>query len=142
MPKESSPGWTRSVITVPVIAAQLLGTGLLPVLTSWVPGFKFRVQSMSFVAEVALAGAGGTQEFVLRKGGATGTAIVACNALLANDGAGEFDQTAVAAADMDDAYFRSDADTLTINRTAGGTAFTGGSGHLNVVIMSRPQAAL
>ena len=142
MPKESSPGWVRSVITIPIEAAQLAGTGLLPVVTSWVPGFKFRVQSMSFVAKTTLVGAGGAQAFVLRKGGAAGTAIVAVSALIANDGVGEFAQTDVAAADMDDAYFRSDSDTLTINRTASGTAFSAGAGELLVVIMVRAQAAL
>ena len=142
MPKESSPGWVRSVITIPIPAASLVGTGLLPVLTSWVPGFKFRIESMSFVTQTALAGVGGTQEFVARKGGATGTAIVACNALIANTAVGAFDKTAVAAADRDDAYFRSDTDTLTINRTASGTVFTAGDGYLLLNIMVRAQAAL
>jgi len=142
MPKESSPGWVYGpIFTLPVTAAMIAGTSQIIYVTSLSPGFKCAIDKVTFVPTVELAGAGGAQTINVRKGAADGTVLCSLALAIANKAVSVVSSGAVAAADKDTAYLRSDSDTISIEMAASGTAFSAGSGVLTVWGRSRPQAA-
>lgn len=147
MPRETSPAWVRvkeDLLSFSSVTGYLDGTGALTFITSRVAdGVVQTLEKIIFVSTTALAGAGGTQTFKVRKGNATGTVICTATVALADfdTTAGKSKAFAVAAADEPNARF-SDADTLSFTRDASGTAFTGGAGVFTLVWRQRPQARI
>lgn len=131
MPRETSgAGFIRSQLAVyiPIPA----GTTVAEIVTDWIGAFGFTIESVKAYVAVAGAGVGATRTLRVLKGAstvvATGTVTLASTATLGAENA----LTVTAA----DAVFL-DADTLTVDFAAGGTAFTGGA--LNLVITFRQR---
>jgi hypothetical protein len=147
MPAEKGPAWIRvkeDLLHVPSVTGYLDGTGALTLLDTRVAeGFVQTLEKVTFTSTTALAGAGGTQTFKVRKGGATGTVVCTFTLTLADfqTTAGKSKNFAVAAADQDAARF-GDTDTLSLTRDASGTAFTGGAGVITLTWRQKPQARI
>ena len=142
MPKESSPGWVYSpIFQMYVPATHLAGTSQIIYLDSLVLGYKCAIEAVTFVQDIALVGASGSQTINVRKGGTSGDVLVDLAILIADSGIGTVSRATVDAADQDTAYLRSDSDTLSIEMAASGTAFSAGEGTLTVWGRTRPQAA-
>ena len=147
MPTEKGPGFTRTkedLLHIRSVTGYLDGAGALTLIdTRAADGFVQTLEKVMFTSSTALAGAGGTQTFKIRKGGATGTVVLSFTIVLADfvTTAGKSKTYPVLAADDDKARF-SDADTLSLTRDAGGTAFSGGAGVIQLVWRQKPQARL
>lgn len=145
MPREAFPGFTRIVwplLHVASVSGTLDGTGAITFITSLPIPFRCWLESITFVVTTALAGAGGTQTFVVRKGNASGTSILTLTVALADGGSiGAFKQASVTAANDEAAKFV-DGDTLSFTRNASGTAYTGGAGTFYLIFRQRPQARI
>lgn len=145
MPKETGPSFIRT--TIPILVAPALtgiadGTGALTLIDSQPAGFVFSIEKLRFVSGSIATGAGGTQTFKLRRGGATGSVIATLTLALADVNAvGKFKEAAVAAADQNLARF-TDADTFSLTRDASGTAFTKFEGVFMIVARQKPQSRL
>ncbi len=144
MPRESSPGWVfQPLLSLYIPAAHLTGTSLIVYLDALILGFKAVVTKATFAQTIALVGANGTQTINIRKGAhTTGTLLAALVVPIADSGIGTVTSQAVTAANQaDEAYMRSDADTLSIEMAASGTSFSAGEGTLTIWGRVRPQAA-
>ena len=142
MPRESSPGWVYGpLFSMYVPAGHIAGTSQIVYLEALTLGFKCAVEAVTFVQDIALVGSSGSQTINVRKGASTGTVLVDLTLLEAASGIGTVSRATVDAGDQDDAYLRSDADTISIEMAASGTAFSAGEGTLTVWGRSRPQAA-
>ncbi len=143
MPRESSPGWVwNPILSLYIPASHITGTSQVIYLETMTLGYKFVVTALSFVQSIATVGANGAQTITVRKGtAAAGTAIVALAIAIANSGIGTVERAVTAVGDLDDAYFNSDADTMSIEMAASGTSFSAGEGTLTVWGRTRPQAA-
>ncbi len=143
MPGERGPAFIRTketLLVVPAVTGILDGTGALTLIDTRVAdGYVQTLEAIEFVAQTALAGAGGSQTFKVRKGGATGTVVCTALVVLADlNGIGKSKRYAVAAADEANARF-TDTDTLSFTRDASGTAFTAGAGQFVAIWRQRPQ---
>lgn len=147
MPKEALPAFIRTketLLVVPSVTGILDGTGALTLIdTRLADGFRQSLEKITYVSTVAHTGAGGTQTFKVRKGGATGTVIATITLTLAalQTSGGKSVQASVAVADEAIARFV-DTDTLSFTRDSGGTAFTAGSGQFILTWRQRAQARL
>lgn len=145
MPAETGPSFLRDEITIlPVSAVTGVGdgAGAITLVDSFTPGYRGIVEKIRFISSSIATGAGGTQTYKLRKGGATGTVIATLVLTLATVNAvGKFVVASVAAAAGEDAKFR-DSDTLSLTRDAGGTAFTKLEGSFTLIVAQRPQSRL
>lgn len=145
MPRETSPAFIRTsfpLLHVASVTNTLDGTGAITLVDSLPIDFRATLEKITFTVTTVLAGAGGTQTFKVRKGGATGTVIATLTVALADGNAiGKFKSAAVAAADDENAKFK-DADTLSLTRDSGGTAYTGGAGTFVLTFRQRPQARI
>lgn len=145
MPKEAGPAYLRTketLLVVPSVTGFLDGTGALTLIDTRVAdGYVQTLEKITFISTVALAGAGGTQTFKVRKGGPTGTVIATLTVALADfqTSAGKSKAAAVAAGDEGLARF-GDTDTLSFTRDASGTAFSAGAGQFFLTWRQRPQA--
>lgn len=145
MPGEKGPAFTRTkepLLVVPSVTGILDGTGALTLIDTRVAdGFVQTLEAIGFVSTVALAGAGGTQTFKVRKGGATGTVIATAVIALADfqTSAGKSKRFEVDKADEANARFV-DTDTLSFTRESGGTAFSAGAGQFYLIWRQKPQA--
>lgn len=143
MPKEAGPAFIRNVIPllpVPALTGIGDGNGAITLVDSLPAGFVFTIEKLRFVSGSIATGAGATQTYKLRKGGAAGTVVATLTIALADVNAvGKFKEATVAVADQGVARL-TDADTLTLTRDAGGTAFTKLEGLFSVVIRQKPQA--
>jgi len=120
--------------------AALSGTGQLLVVDSLVLGFRFWIEKLIFVTQDTLVGAGGVQTFNLRKGGVAGTVIATvAPTIAANAVMGTVLADSLVAGTEDGAGRFLDADALTIERAAGGTAFSAGSAELYVLLREKAQ---
>lgn len=144
MPREVHPAYTR--ITVPVLVAPALtgifdGTGAITLIDSLPLGFKGIIEKITFVSGSIATGAGGTQTFKVRKGGASGTVVATLTLALADINAvGKFKSASVASADAETAKINTDTETFSLTRDSGGTAFTKAEGIFLVTIAQRLQA--
>jgi hypothetical protein len=130
------------LLPVNQVAGTFDGTGAITLITSLPIDFRCTLEKIVYVAGVAHAGAGGTQTFKVRKGGATGTVIATLTVALADVGAvGAFKAASVAAAD-DEAAKLKDGDTLSFTRDASGTAYTTANGMFYLIFRQRPQARI
>lgn len=131
MPRKAPYGVTRHQL--PVYVPLPAGTTAAEIVTDWVGGFTYTLESAKAYVAVAGAGAGATRTFRVLKGAstvvATGAATEAGTATLG----AEIVLTVTAA----NATF-SDTDTLTVDFDAGGTAFTAGA--LNLVLTVRQDS--
>lgn len=145
MPRESFPAGVRTLLmqheapfanaatvgpdlsanTDVTIASQIVGQ------KAEICGFRFRVGPENF------AGGGGTLTFTLRKGTSTGTVLATVTIPLASALRGATIEGTLAGVEAAKVV---DTDTLVIQRTATGTAFTTGRGTFEVVGWVRPQA--
>jgi len=141
MPRETFPAFVRTSIDISIPLVGVLDTaGAVSILVSYVVPFKGSLERVEFIPDVVAAGAGATQPIVVRKGGATGTALATVTPALATAVLGGPGIVAnVAAALESDARFV-DGDTLSVTKTAGGTVFSAGGGHLRLIFRQRPQA--
>lgn len=142
MPKEFGPSFLRHempLLIAPALTGIADGTGAITLIDSLPVGYVGTIERLRFVSGSIATGAGGTQTFKLRKGGAAGTVIATLTLALADVNAvGKFKQAAVAAADEAVARL-TDTDTLSLTRDSGGTAFTKFEGIFSVVLRQRPQ---
>lgn len=143
MPKEAGPSFIRNTIALlaaPALTGIADGTGAITLIDSMPAGFVFTVEKLRFVSGSIATGAGGTQTYKLRKGGAAGTVLATLTLALADVNAvGKFKEASVAAADQNVARLM-DTDTLSLTRDSGGTAFTKFEGVFSVVVRQKPQA--
>jgi hypothetical protein len=124
-------GWVRGELTIPITLPA--GTGAYAAVTAFAPGFKRIVESVAAFVGVAGAGAGASRTLELLKNAvvvATGTLTLANTA---TPGAA----VALAVTDANAEFL--DADTLTVDMPAGGTAFTGGAVVVVIKYRTRPQ---
>lgn len=133
MPRQKIYGVQRGVINhyAPIPA----GTGAVELITDWVSGFTYTIESVKAYVAVAGTGAGASRTLRVLKGAST-VAATGTLTLTGTDTVGKETALTVTAAN---ARF-SDSDVLTLDLDSGGTAFTAGA--LNVVITYRqhPQA--
>lgn len=111
------------------------GTAAVEVVTDWVGGFKYTVESVKAYVAVAGTGVGASRVFRVVKGAST---VVATATLVLADTAtvGAEKVFTVTAAD---ATF-GDADKLTVDfPTAGAVAYTAGAVNLTIVYRQHPQ---
>ncbi len=99
-------------------------------------GFAFEVVSAKFFTQVAGTGASATRTVQIKKG----TTIIGSVAitLAGTSDIGEETAVSMSAMTSDTSRF-SDADVLTIDFPASGTAFTAGAGVLLLTIRTKPQ---
>jgi hypothetical protein len=131
MPRKAPYGVHRGFIAVAVDL--LTGTSAREFLTDLVPGFTLTVEKVSYVCNIIHTGSG-SQTIRVVKGAST---VVASKiVVLADTGtAGLVVDMPVTAAD---ATF-SDTDTLTVDMTASGTAFTTGTATVLIRYRANPQ---
>jgi len=143
MPKEAGPAFLRHELPLlPVTAVTGVGdgTGAITLIDSLPLGYVGVLEKLRFVSSSIATGAGATQTYKLRKGGATGTVVATLTIALADVNAvGKFKVASVAAADDASARLM-DTETLSLTRDASGTAYTKLEGLFSVVIRQKPQA--
>lgn len=145
MPAEKGPAWIRykeDLLYVPSVTGYLDGTGALTFILSRVAdGFTRTLEKITFVSSTALAGAGGTQTFKVRKGNATGTVVATLTLALADMDTTAGKSKSADTTDPDAARF-GDTDTLSFTRDASGTAFSAGAGVFTLTWRQKPQARI
>lgn len=130
MPRFAPYGFARSIVNLHVALADT-GTGQFTVALSLPLGFQFTVEKVKAVWKVAGAGAGATRTLNVRKGNATGTVVATAALALAGSTQGAVIDLPVTASAADFA----DADNLTVEFAAAGTAYT--AGQIEIVIQFR-----
>lgn len=147
MPAEKGPAFIRTketLLVVPSVTGFLDGTGAITFIdTRLADGFVQTLEKITFISTAAFTGAGGTQTFKVRKGGATGAVVATLTLTLADfqTSAGKSKTALVAAADEGVARFK-DTDTLSFTRDASGTAFTAGAGQFQLTWRQKPQGRI
>lgn len=126
-----------STITFPLSSlATGLSTGALDLMTTYTPGYAFKILAFDFVTTIVGAGAGGSQIFNLEIGSTNVTGGVVTVDLASTNTIGEISTgTAVTAANVGIA-----SDTISIEMAAGGTAFTSGAGYFVMRLQNMDQA--
>ena len=129
MPRKSSFGVIRGEKNILVNL-----TAAVEVVTDWAPGFEFTIESVKAYTAVVGTGTSASKTFRVLKGAST---VVATRTLILaeTDTLGEEVVLTVTAAN---ATF-GDADVLTVDFAAGGTAFTAGAVNLVIVYRQSPQ---
>ena len=133
MPKRRIYGPVRGIFSHNVILPA--GTGSVEVVTDFVPGFEFKIESVKAYTAVAGTGTSASRVFRVVKGAST--VVATATLLLADtDTVGKEKAFTVTAAN---ANF-TDADTLTIDfPSAGAVAFTAGQVNLIITYFTYPQ---
>ena len=140
MPAERAPFYVRGNFPVRL---PLIGffdqAGAITFLLSHVTPFRGEIERLTFIPDVAGAGAGATHVVNVRKGNATGTVLASVTVTLAAHvmGAAGIVGTVAAATD-ETAKFR-DNDTISITKDAG-TVFSAAGGTLWIGFRQRPQS--
>lgn len=111
-------------------------TGALDLLTTYTPGFKFKILDLQYVVNKVGTGSGASQTFQPKITGVavTGGAVVATLANAATMGA-KVAGTAVTALNTGSA-----TDTISISCAAGGTVFTAGTGYFLLKLQNMDTA--
>jgi hypothetical protein len=140
MPRETNPAFVRTTLAFRIPLTGVLDqAGAITYLLSFVMPFKAVLERVTYIPDVAGAGAGATQAISVRKGNASGTVLATVTPTLALHVMGAAGIVAtVAAADEDKARFV-DGDTLSITKAAG-TVFSAAGGTLILTFRQRPQA--
>lgn len=126
-----------STVTIPLTSlATGLSTAAIDLLTTYTPGYAFKLLSFDFVTTIAGTGAGASQTFNLEIGTTNVTGGSLNVTLASTDTIGKVTAgTAITAANTGTA-----ADTLSIEMAASGTVFTAGSGYFVVKIQNMDTA--
>jgi hypothetical protein len=132
MPREAPFGVIRSTLNVYIPIPS--GTSAAEIITDWVAGFGYTVESVKAYVAVAGTGSGATRTLRVIKGAST---VVASGTvtLAGTDTLGEQTALSVTAANAE----FSDTDTLTVDFASGGTAFTAGALNLVITLRQKPQ---
>lgn len=133
MPRQRPYGALRGQINAYV--ALPAGTGAVEIITDWVGGFTYTIESVKAYVAVAGVGSGATRTFRVLKGAST-VAATATITLAATATVGAEVAFTVTAANARYA----DADVLTVDFASGGTAFTAGAVNLVITYRQHPQA--
>lgn len=131
MPRKAPYGVHRS--TLSVYHAIPTGTGAVEIVTDWVAGFTYTIESVKAYVAVAGTGAGATRTYRVLKGAST---VAATRTLALADTATVGAGIAFTVTPANATF--SDTDTLTVDFASGGTAFTAGA--LNLVIVYRQES--
>jgi len=139
MPRETFPAFVRTTLPFRLPLTGFFDqSGAITYLLSFVMPFKASLERVTYVPDVAGAGAGATHAISVRKGNATGTVLAVITPTLALHVMGAAGIVAtVAAADEDKARFV-DGDTISITKAAG-TVFSAAGGTLFLTFRQRPQ---
>jgi len=139
MPREANPAFVRTTLPFRLPLTGFFDqSGAITYLLSYVMPFKATLERVTYVPDVAGAGAGATHAISVRKGNATGTVLAVITPTLALHVMGAAGIVAtVAAADEDKARFV-DGDTISITK-ATGTVFSAAGGTLFLTFRQRPQ---
>lgn len=140
MPREASPSFVRTTLAFGIpLAGVLNASGAVTFLLSFVVPFKASLERVTFIPEVAGAGAGATQALKVRKGNATGTVLATVTPTLAAHVMGAAGITDTVTAANEEAARFVDGDTLSITKDAG-TVFSAAGGTLLLTFRQRPQS--
>ncbi len=146
MPRESFPAGIRTVVmshdadfaNAATVGPDFNANTLVTVAGPLTVGVKTEICGFRFkVGPEALAGAGGTLTFEVRKNSSTGTAVATITIPLASGARGAVIEGTVNA--VEDVKLK-DTDTLYLVRLATGTVFTTARGRFEVIGWQRPQA--
>lgn len=142
---ERGPAFIRTTIAVRLPLVGFFDqAGAVTFLLSMPMGFIASLEKATFIPDVTGAGAGASQNVQIRKGNATGPAVIS-NLLitLANHvmGGPGVSASAVAGAGTDAIARFGDADTLSITKDAG-TVFSAAGGTLRLVFRQRLQGRI
>ncbi|MDR3406374.1 MAG: hypothetical protein P4L99_28070 [Chthoniobacter sp.] len=124
-------------VTIPLTSlATGLSTSAIDLLTTYTPGYKFKLLKLDFVTTVAGTGSGASQTFNLAIGSTptTGGSLVAT--LSSTDTIGKI----TAASSITAANTGTASDTLSLKMAASGTVFTAGAGYFVVKIQNMDTA--
>lgn len=132
MPSKAAFGFSRGYIVARI--ELLTGTSARTFLAALAPGFTFVVEKVTYNVNIAHTGSSASQTIRLLKNAAT---VVATKAIiLADTGTiGAIIDMPVTAANAE----YTDADTLTVDMTASGTAFTAGTALVYIQYRELPQ---
>lgn len=124
-------------VTIPLTSlATGLSTSAIDLLTTYTPGYRFKILAFDFVTTVAGTGASASQTFNLEIGTTNLTGGVLNVTLASTDTIGKVTAgTAVTAANVGTA-----ADTISIEMAAGGTVFSAGAGYFVIKIQNMDTA--
>lgn len=132
MPRSAPYGVTRG--TLSLYHALPAGTGAVEIVTDFVAGFTYTIESVKAYVAVAGTGTSASRTYRVLKGAST-VAATATLVLADTDTVGKEKAFSVTAAN---ATF-GDADTLTVDFASGGTAFTAGAVNLVITYRQHPQ---
>jgi hypothetical protein len=141
MPRPAPYGYSRSTLalTIPFTGFLSVATQVNLVLSKLL-GFKAELEKVELVTTVVGTGAGATRLINIRKGSATGTVVGTITPTLANQGVlGVVLTGAVVTAGAANKF--DDADTVTVELPAAGTAFSAGGGDLILTFRQLHQRA-
>lgn len=124
-------------ITIPLTSlATGLGTSAMDLLTSYTPGYKFKLLGLSWVTTIAGTGTNASQVFNLAIGSTATTGGVLTVALADTSTVGTVKAaTAITAANTGTA-----SDTISLKMAASGTVFTAGAGYFVIKIQNMDSA--
>ncbi|MCU0250219.1 MAG: hypothetical protein MUE61_08430 [Vicinamibacterales bacterium] len=131
MPRKAPYGVQRH--TLNIYHAIPTGTGAVEIVTDWVAGFAYTIESVKAYVAVAGTGAGATRTYRVLKGAST---VAATRTLALADTATVGAEVAFTVTPANASF--SDTDTLTVDFASGGTAFTAGA--VNLVIVYREES--
>jgi len=140
MPRNAPYGYERVVIPFDLALTGVLNTaGQMNVSLSGILGFSCTLERVTLLTSVVGTGAGASQVFNVRKGNATGSIAGTVTATLANQGT--IAVNTVGTVTAANAFF-TDADTLTVEKAAGGTVFSAGGCTLFLTFRQLSQRAV
>ena len=113
-----------------------LSTSAIDLMTTYTPGFKFKLTSLAFVTTVAGTGAGASQVFNLAIGSTATTGGVLTLTLASQSTIG----TVTAATAITALNTGTSTDTISLKMAAGGTVFTAGAGYFLIGIQNMDTA--
>lgn len=130
---------TVGVQTIPIPLTSLvtgIGTGAMDLLTTYTPGFKFKLLAVDWVTTLAGTGSGATQAFNLKIGSTATTGGVCTVTLASTATVGAITAgTAISALNTG-----SSADTISLVKAGSGTVFTAGAGYFVIRIQNMDTA--
>ena len=142
MPKEVNPGFVRVDRSFRIPLTGVLDqAGAITFLDSYVVTCRCALERVTFIPDVAGAGAGATCALQVRKGAAAGSVIASVTPTLALHVLGGPGIAADVTAANDQLATFKDGDTLSITKAAG-TAFSGAGGTLVLTFRMKPQARI
>lgn len=133
----AAAGTGVATVTIPLTSlATGLSTAAIDLLTTYTPGYRFKLLKLDFVTTVAGTGSGASQVFNLTIGATPTTGGVLTVTLASTDTIGKVTAgTAITAAQTGSA-----AATISLKMAASGTVFTAGAGYFVISIQNLDTA--